>query len=129
MCPSMCACGRHLANMIELMLPLTHPSPQPKRQVDRFSRFWRPFVKWFMLWYWTVLLSCSVSLSVLSCLSVTLVYCGQTVGWIKTKLSTEVGLGSGRTVLDGDPAPPPTFRPMSVVAKWLDALKCHLVWR
>jgi len=26
------------------------------------------------------------------CLSVTLVYCGQTVGWIKTKLGTEVGL-------------------------------------
>ena len=27
------------------------------------------------------------------CLSVTLVYCGQTVGWIKTKLGTEVGFG------------------------------------
>jgi len=29
---------RHLANTIELMLPLAHPSPQPKRQLDRFSR-------------------------------------------------------------------------------------------
>jgi len=27
------------------------------------------------------------------------------VGWIKTKLGTEVGLGPGHTVLDGDPAP------------------------
>jgi len=43
-------------------------------------------------------------------------------------LGTEVGLGSGDTVLDGDPAlptergtaalnSPPTFRPMSIVAK------------
>ena len=44
-------------------------------------------------------------LSCLSCLSVTLVYCGQTVGWIKIKLSTEVGLGPGHILLDGDPAP------------------------
>jgi len=49
-------------------------------------------------------------LSVLSCLScpllfVTLVYCGQTVGWIKLKLGMQIGLGSGRIVLDGDPAP------------------------
>jgi len=29
----------------------------------------------------------------LSCLSVMLVYCGQTVGWIKMPLGTEVGLG------------------------------------
>jgi len=45
------------------------------------------------------------------CLSVmyvkTLVYCGQTVEWIKMKLSTEVGLGPGYIVSDGDPAPPP----------------------
>ena len=46
--------------------------------------------------------------SVLSvCLSVTLVYCGQTVGRIKTKLGMQVGLGPGHTVLDGDPLPPP----------------------
>jgi len=37
-------------------------------------------------------------------------------------------------VLDGDPAPPPlkgqssNFRLMSLVAKRLDGLKCHLVW-
>ena len=45
--------------------------------------------------------------SVLSVLSVTLVYCGQTVGWIKMKLGMQVGLGPGHIVLDGDPAPPP----------------------
>jgi len=41
----------------------------------------------------------------LSCLSVTLVYCGQTAGWIKMTLGTEVGLGPGDIVLDVDPAP------------------------
>jgi len=41
---------------------------------------------------------------VLSCLSVTLVYCDQMVGWIKMKLGTQVGLGPGHIVLDGDPA-------------------------
>ena len=46
----------------------------------------------------------------LSCLSVTLVYCGQTVGWIKIPLGMEVGLGPRHcvtVVLDGDPAPLP----------------------
>ena len=37
------------------------------------------------------------------CLSATLVYCGQTAGWIKMPLGTEVGLGPGDIVLDGDP--------------------------
>jgi len=60
-------------------------------------------------------------LSVLSCpvcLSVTLVYCGQTVGRIEMKLGMQVGLGPGHIVLDGDPAPlpqrgtvPPIFGP------------------
>ena len=53
------------------------------------------------------------------------VYCGQTAGCISIPLGTEVGLGPGDIVLDGDPVPPkrgtaPNFRPMSVVAKWLD---------
>jgi len=60
----------------------------------------------------------------LSYLSVTLMYCGQTVGWIKMKLGKQIGLGLA-TLLDGDPAPPPPkghsltpkFRPMSIVAK------------
>jgi len=39
------------------------------------------------------------------CLSLTLVYCGQTIGWIKMKLAMQVGFGPGHTVSDGDPAP------------------------
>ena len=35
------------------------------------------------------------------------VYCGQTAGWMKTPLGTEVDLGPGHIVLDGDPASPP----------------------
>ena len=65
----------------------------------------------------------------------TLVYCDQTVEWIKMKLGMEVGLGPGDIVLDGDPAAPlpqrgtaTNFRLMSVVAKPLDGLRCHLVW-
>ena len=42
----------------------------------------------------------------LSVLSLTLVYCGQTAGWIKVPLGTEVGFGPGDIVLDGEPAPP-----------------------
>jgi len=34
-----------------------------------------------------------------------LVYRGLTVGWIKMRLSKEVGLGPGDLVLDGNPAP------------------------
>ena len=44
-------------------------------------------------------------LSCLSRMSVTLVYCGQTVGWIKIPLATEVDPGPSDCVLDGDPAP------------------------
>ena len=35
-------------------------------------------------------------------------YCGQTAGWIKMILGTDVGLVPRRIVLDGDPAPPQT---------------------
>ena len=57
--------------------------------------------------------------------------CGQTTGWIKMPLGMEVGLGPGHIVLDGikPPGTAPNFRPMSVVAKRLDGLRCHLVWR
>jgi len=74
-------------------------------------------------------------LFVLSCLSVTLVYCGQTVGWIKMKLCMQVGLGLGHIVLDGGLTPSPkgaeprNFRPISVVTKWLLGLRWHLLWR
>ena len=40
------------------------------------------------------------------CLAVTLMYCGQTVGWIKMKLGIVVGLGPCDIVLGGNPAPP-----------------------
>ena len=40
------------------------------------------------------------------CLSVTLVYCGQTAGCIKMSLGTEIGLGEGHIALDRDLAPP-----------------------
>ena len=75
-------------------------------------------------------------LSVLSCLPVTAVYCGQTVRWIKMTLGTEVGLGPRHIVFDGDRAPlprkgtaAPSFRPtcMSIVAKRLVRSICHMV--
>ena len=36
------------------------------------------------------------------CLSVTLMYCGQMVAWIKMELGMQVSLGPGHIVLDGD---------------------------
>jgi len=39
MCHPMWAHWRHLANMIELVLPSAHTSPQPKLQDDRFRHF------------------------------------------------------------------------------------------
>ena len=55
-----------------------------------------------------------------------LVYCGQTVEWIKMTLGMVVDWFAlaQATLLDGNPAPPkrgdtgPNLRPMSVVAKW-----------
>ena len=55
---------------------------------------WVTILKQFTLCYQTIV-----------CLSLTLMYCGQTVGWIKVKLGTEVDLGPGHIMLDGDPAP------------------------
>jgi len=50
-------------------------------------------------------------------------------------LGTEVNFGLCDVVLDGVAAPsplkraqPPSFRPISIVAKWLDASRCHVVW-
>ena len=61
------------------------------------------------------------------------VCCGQTAGWINMPLGTEVGLGQGYIVLHRDQAPPPkrgtspNFLPMSIVAKRLNGLGCHLI--
>ena len=56
--------------------------------------------------------------------------------WIKMPLGMELGLGPGDIVLDGDIAPLPKmgaeplkFSAMFIVAKRLDGLRCHLVWR
>jgi len=65
------------------------------------------------------------------------VHCGQMAGWTKMPLGMEVGLGSGNFVFDGAQLPPgkrahpppPNFWPMSIVAKWLDGSRCHLVRR
>ena len=64
--------------------------------------FGRPFVKRFALCYRTVALP--VCLSVLSCLSVTLVYCGQTVG--KLNLTWRWPRPRPHCVEDGGPSPP-----------------------
>jgi len=54
-------------------------------------------------------------------------YCGQTAGWIKIPLATEVGLGPGDIALDGYPAPHPkgcttlNFRPCLLWSNgWMD---------
>ena len=82
--------------------------------------FGRPLVKRFALCYKTVV--CLFVCPVMSVLSVTLVYCGQTVGWIKIKLGMEICLGPGHNVLDGDPALPPpkghSPRPLSARLLW-----------
>jgi len=54
------------------------------------------------------------------------------VGCVKMPHGTMVGLAPGNIVLDADLAPPlpaPKFWPMSVVAKWLDGSRCHLMQR
>ena len=62
--------------------------------------FERPFVKRCVLSY------AIVSVVSLSVLSVTLVYCDHTVGWINMPLGMEVGLRPGHIVLEVDLAPP-----------------------
>jgi len=92
-----------------------------------YSFFGRLFVKRFTLCYRTVVLSvcpiCNVGVLWPN-------------GWTDQELGVQVG--PGHIVFDGDSAllplqkgaqPPPNFRPMSIVAKWLDGLRCHLVWR
>jgi len=111
--------------------------------------FGQSFVKQFSLCYQTVVC--------LSCLPITLVYCGQTTQlpfpkrgnslprfsahvycgqtakWIKMPF----GMKAGHIVLDEDPSPPPpqkgtqptNFQPISFVAKGLDGSRCHLVRR
>ena len=60
------------------------------------------------------------------------VCCGQTAVCIRIPFGTEVSLSLGDIVLDGTQRPSlkghtPNFRPMSIVAKRLDGLRCHMV--
>jgi len=65
------------------------------------------------------------------------VYCGQTAALIKVPLGKEVGLPrpTRHCVRWGTSSPSPkrgtapNFRPVSVVPKRLDGIRCHLVWR
>jgi len=68
----------------------------------------------------------------MSCLSVTLVQCGETVGRIKMELSTQVGVGPSHIVLDGDPAPlhQGGTAPLPIFGPYvLRANGCHFIWR
>ena len=97
--------------------------------------FGRPFVKRLALCYRTVV--CPVCLSVLSCLSVRNVGVLWPNGWIDQDETHHAGRPwPGHIVLYGPSCPSPkrerslpNFRPMSIVAKQLDASRCHLVWR
>jgi len=68
----------------------------------------------------------------LSVLSATLVYSGQTVGRIKTKLGTRVASALARWG-PGSPSPkgaqPPIVGPYLLSQKWLDGPRCHSVER
>jgi len=61
------------------------------------------------------------------------VYCGQTAEWIRIPLGTEVGLGPGNIVLDGDPTPPPfredpNFGAMNISQQWFVQLPLIKIW-
>ena len=99
-----------------------------------FYIFGRPFVKQFTMCYQTVVC--------LSCLCVCPV-CNVCVlwpnGWMDRDETWRAGRPRpGHIVLDGDPKeaflgrgsqPLPNFRPVSVVVKQLDGLRCHFVRR
>jgi len=69
--------------------------PLKGRGQHHVAHFRQPFAKLFALYYRTIV-----------CLSEVLVYCGQTIGWIRMPLFIEVVLSPGHIVLPGDPAPP-----------------------
>jgi len=106
--------GRHNADIAR------YPASKGGCHGNHFLVFGRPFVKRFALCYQSV-----VCLSCLSCaflcpvLSVILVYGGQAVRWIKTKLGVQVSLRAGHIVLEGyqlpfckrGRAPAPIFGP------------------
>jgi len=86
------ACAAAMRPFVKLLSPLI--------------RYWNKYCNTFWA---TVCKTVRPMLSVrcLSVLSETLVYCGQTVSWIKMKLRVQVGLGPVHIVLDVHPASPP----------------------
>jgi len=84
--------------------------------LDAVLLFKRPFVKRFALCYRTVVL-CPV-------LSVTLVYCGQTVGRIKMKLGMQVGLVPSHIFRWG-PSCPQTGAQPPIFGRSIEAKRLH----
>jgi len=110
-----CVHSSAYVNMMHAIVPAHEPESEARAvATGAAKRFWATVYKTVRRMLSDRCLSC------LSVLSVTLVYCGQTVGWIKMKLGVQVGLGSGHIVLHGNPAPPPqrgtapNFRSISV---------------
>ena len=68
---------------------------------QQYEFFGRPFVKWYALCNRTVV--CLICMSVLC---VTLVYSGQTVGWIRMTLGMEVCLSPAALYNMGTQLPP-----------------------
>jgi len=83
----------------------------------------RPFLKRFALCYQTV--DCPVCHVCLPCLSMTLVDCGQTVGWIKMKLAMQVGLHPDHIVLDGDPGTQLTLPQRGTAPQFWANVRCR----
>jgi len=98
------------------------------REVAMATVLGRPFVKRFALCYQTVVCpACPVC-----------PVCDVGVLWPNGCMNQDETWHTCRPhcAIDGDPAPPPpkgqsrpSFRPISVVAKWLKGSRCHVVWR
>jgi len=86
----------------------------PKFTVIFKTIFGRLFVKRFALCYWTIRLSV---------LSVTLVYGGQMVQWIKMKLGMEVGLNPGSNTIRWRPSSPSPKRGTAAAE-----FSAHVLW-
>jgi len=108
--------------------PSTVSPPIHKRTVSRDTFFGRPLVKWF-----SYMLS-DRCLSVCPACNVGALWPN---GWTDQDESWRVGRPRSwprcvRWAPSSPPqrgAKPPNFRPISVVAKWLDGSRSHLVWR
>jgi len=120
-------CCKFPSKSVSLMLYIT----------TTITIFGWPFVKRFALSYLTVVcLSFCLSCPVLSVCDIGVLWPNGCTDQDETKLGMQLGLGPGRIVLDGDPAPPkrgtapsPNFRPMCIAAKRLHASVYHLVHR